>query len=167
MTTIQDQITQMASATVEMQAKQERVTGTASAQLSQSEFLNLMLMQYQYQDPMEPMNNADMVAQQCQFSQLSATQELANSMTANNAITQATSLVGKSVVLKDPNSENILYGKVEAAYLNGNDSCITVDGKDYPLSYLMYTYDGDATNTSNTTNNTQQANNNNSQVANK
>ena len=153
MTTISEQLTQMASATAQEQAKQTRVTGTASAQLSQTDFLNLMLMQYQYQDPMEPMDNSEMVAQQCQFSQLSATQELASSVTANNAITQATSLVGKSVVLIDPNnSENLITGTVDAAYIDGTESCITVNGENYPLKYIQYAYNEAALN--NTTTNT-------------
>ena len=154
MTIIQDQITQMATATAYEKAKQEHVTGTASAQLTQSEFLELMLKQYEYQDPMEPMDNKDMVAQQCQFSQLSATQELANSITANNTVIQATSLVGKSVVLRDPdNAENVIYGTVDAAYIDGSDSCVTVGGKNYPLKYVMYAYNGESTNVTTDANN--------------
>ncbi len=145
MTTIQEQITQMATATAYQKAQEEHVTGTASAQLTQSEFLELMLKQYEYQDPMEPMDNKDMVAQQCQFSQLSATQELANSITANNTVIQATSLVGKSVILQDPdNPETVLKGTVDAAYIDGADSCVTVGGKNYPIKYVLYTYNPDA-----------------------
>ena len=163
MTMIRDEINQMAIATAQERDKEEHVTGTASAQLTQTEFLDLMLKQYEYQDPMEPMDIKDMVAQQCQFSQLSATQELANSITANNSVIQATSLVGKSVVLRDPdNTENVIYGTVDAAYIDGSDSCVTVGGKNYPLKYVMYAYNGETTNVSTDANNsgTVQANGN-------
>lgn len=143
---IASELANMTYATATEKAKTTKVTGTESAQLSQNEFLELMLLQYQYQDPMEPMDNSEMVSQQCQFSQLSATQEMQSNMASSNSMTQASSLVGKSVVLQDPNdAENVLYGTVSAAYLDGSDSGVVVGENIYPLKYVKYAYDGTTT----------------------
>ncbi len=146
MSTISEQISMMKSYTEYTKAGEEHVTGLASTELTSTEFLDLMMKQYEYQDPMEPMDNSDMVSQQCQFSQLQTTQEMSENIASSNAVSQALSLVGKGVVLSNPdNPTEYISGMVDAAYIDGANSCITVDGKDYPLKYLQYAYDVDKT----------------------
>ena len=45
------------------------------AALDQSDFLKLMTVQMQHQDPFDPVDNKEMLAQMAQFSQLSASSE--------------------------------------------------------------------------------------------
>ncbi len=77
--------------------------GTASATggtLSQSDFLNLLSTQLQYQDPTNPESNTDFAAQMAQFSSLSEMNTLTSTMTNFAGISQlssGSSLIGQSV----------------------------------------------------------------------
>lgn len=149
MATITDQITNAANATAKLQAQEPRVTGIASANLTSTEFLNLMMKQLQFQDPMEPQGNSEFVSQQCQFAQLQQTTNMNNTLAQSTTISQGLSLIGKDVALKNPDdTTKIITGKVDAVYIDGKETAITVNGKNYPMSYLMYAYQD----TSSTTN---------------
>lgn len=132
-------INQETSYTAQTKAAQPKVTGTAGATLTSSQFMDLMLKQIQFQDPMAPTDNAQMVTQQCQFSQLSATNELTDNTTKNNADSQAASLVGENVTITDPNDKTgtkTITGTVTSATINGTKSTIHINDKDYPISLL-------------------------------
>lgn len=156
MTTIQDQITTLKGYTTALLATTDTVTGSESANLKQSDFLQLLTQQLQYQDPMDPQDNSEFVSQLCQFSQLNATTEIDATLSTFTSEQKASSLVGQGVVLADPNNDaNVIYGKVDAAYLDGSDSGISVNGTVYPLKYLLYTYDYATTAASTNTSNSQ------------
>lgn len=131
--TIQD----AATATAQLQQKTDTVTGAASAKMTSTQFMNLLLKQLQYQDPMSPTDNNQFISQQCQFSQLSATEETNASIDNNNGIAQATSLVGKYVTVTDATDKTkTISGTVTSATLNGKDSAISINGVMYPLSSI-------------------------------
>lgn len=60
----------------------EEVQNKARDTLGQEEFLTLMTAQLQNQDPMEPMDNGDFIAQMAQFSTVTGITDMANSMKA-------------------------------------------------------------------------------------
>lgn len=131
--TIQD----AANATSQLQAKTDTVTGAASAKMTSTQFMNMLLKQLQYQDPMSPTDNNEFVSQQCQFSQLSATEEMNNSITQNNTIMQTLSLIGKNVTLQDPSDlSKTISGNVTSANFTQNGSTIEVGGKSYPIALI-------------------------------
>jgi len=127
-------ITQMGNETAKMQFE-NRVTGTSN--LGQDAFLRLMMEQLKYQDPMDPMSNDEFLSQQAQFTQISELQKLNNSMNASNQIMQASSLIGKTVVLPNPDkpTENI-EGRVSEAKISSNGASIVIDGQDYPIDSI-------------------------------
>lgn len=101
-------------------------------------FLKLMLEQLKYQDPMDPVDNKEFLAQQAQFTQVSETQELNASIAKNNNIMQTLALVGKEVTMVDPdNSQNLITGVVSEASFDSSGSAVTVDGTSYPLSSIQ------------------------------
>lgn len=72
-------------------------------ELGQDQFMDLMIAQIQNQDPFQPMENGDFIAQMAQFSTSSGMKDLqksfdefASSMTSNQAL-QASTLVGRTV----------------------------------------------------------------------
>lgn len=73
--------------------------------LNQSDFLSLLVQQMRNQDPTQPMDSSQMVSQLAQISQVSATQSLQasfDSLSASlqgNQLLQASSMVGRSVVV--------------------------------------------------------------------
>ena len=52
----------------------------ASGELGRDDFLNLLVTQLQYQDPMEPMDSYEMGSQLAQFSTMEATMKMAENM---------------------------------------------------------------------------------------
>ncbi|MDN5848513.1 MAG: flagellar hook assembly protein FlgD [Nitrococcus sp.] len=78
----------------------------ASSQVSQDDFLKMMVAQLQNQDPLNPMSNGEFLTQIAQFTAASgidqlqsAFQEFQTNMQANLAL-QAASLVGRQVVVQ-------------------------------------------------------------------
>lgn len=133
---VTSEITNAANYTAQMQAAEKKTTG-ASSTLGSEEFMQLMMEQLQYQDPLEPVSNTEFIAQQAQFTQLSVTQEMNDNIASNNTVSQALSLVGQNVTLTDPDdSAKTITGNVTSATIDGTDSAISVNGKTYSLTYL-------------------------------
>jgi len=159
MSSVTSEITNAQLATAQMQAKSDTTTGNSN--LTSTDFLNLMLKQMEYQDPMDPQDNSQMISQECQFSQLQESTEISDTLSKFTGSSEATSLVGKGVVLTDPDDKTkTVSGTVTAALIDGSDSAVTVNGTDYPLKYLLYSYDpskttvGSGTSTSGSTSST-------------
>lgn len=95
-------------------------------ELGQEDFLMLMIEQFSNQDPFQPVENGEFIAQMAQFSQVSgiaemnaSLEQLASSMTANQAL-QAATMVGRSVLaegnLATLGTEGNLQGGVDLPY---------------------------------------------------
>lgn len=156
MTSISSQIATMKTNTALADAKKERTT--TNDVTDSNMFLKLMLKQMESQDPTEPTDNSQWLAQMAQYSSLESMNNLNKSFGAvadqlsqmndtiatNASITQTLSLVGKGVTLNIPetNEEGITtYKKVEGvvseASFEDGESMITVDGKNYPIGYVQ------------------------------
>ncbi|MDF2616868.1 MAG: hypothetical protein K0Q47_1523 [Sedimentibacter sp.] len=75
-----------------------------SSALDMNDFLNLMVAQVTNQDSMNPMDNTEFVSQMAQFSALQAMTDLSEISMQG----QATSLIGKNVVMASYNSKGEL-----------------------------------------------------------
>jgi len=91
------------------------VTTEVNGQMGQEDFYALLTTQLSMQDPMNPTSNEDMIAQMTQFTMADGItalgdkmDQLTASMTSNQAL-EASSLVGRNVLLNSP-----------AAYNDGN-----------------------------------------------
>ncbi len=83
-------------------------TYEASSELDKNDFLQLLVTQLQFQDPLEPMADTDFIAQLAQFSQLESLSNMSETLDTNSEIsyimsqtianTMAPSLIGKTVV---------------------------------------------------------------------
>lgn len=123
--------------TKQWEANQQKATGAAQ-KMDQDMFLKLMMEQLKYQDPLNPMDNQEFLAQQAQFTQVSEMQQLNDNISQNNFIMQTLSLVGKEVTMMDPEDpKKTITGIVEEASFNSNDSSITVNGKQYPIGLVQ------------------------------
>jgi flagellar basal-body rod modification protein FlgD len=78
-------------------------SSAASSSISQADFLKLLTAQLQAQDPTNPMDNSQFVAQLAQFSQLQATQDLdtnLQTLSSNfNTATQTSQVINSSSLL--------------------------------------------------------------------
>jgi flagellar basal-body rod modification protein FlgD len=93
-------------------ANQARASSNA---LDSSQFMEILMAQLTHQNPLEPMNNAEMMSQ---FSQLNSLQELrdihtaVDKLSASNQVIYLASLIGKTVKVNRPDG-NVLEGVVE------------------------------------------------------
>ncbi|MFP6582275.1 MAG: flagellar hook capping FlgD N-terminal domain-containing protein [Candidatus Hydrogenedentota bacterium] len=106
----------------------------SGATLDKDAFLQLLVLQMQNQDPLEPMNNGDMLAQLAQFSSLEAQTNLNDSfvkLSGNvdqlNFISDS-QMLGKYVEGIDINGQ-LQSGMVEGIHLDGSLVVLTVDGE--------------------------------------
>ena len=118
-------------------AKKENTSGS---QMGYDQFLNLLCAEMQYQDPLEPTTNTDYVAQMATFSQLEATLAMKDSLIEAASATEssvANSLVGKNVVVVDPESETgNTTGKVDYVMYEDGEIYLSIENKLYNLSSL-------------------------------
>lgn len=98
--------------------------------LGKEAFLQLLIAQMQYQDPLEPMDNTEYVSQLATFSQLEATQNLEATIDKD----MANSLVGKYVIL-DTDSGTVA-GKVDYVMYEGGEILLAVNDGLYSIEDL-------------------------------
>lgn len=103
--------------------------------MDKDSFLQLLVAQMKYQDPMEPTSNTEYISQYAQFSEL----EAMNNLSSNMDLQRATSLVGKEVIVKSTGaSGETVYtqGKVDFVSSEGTKAFLTVDGKKFSIDDL-------------------------------
>lgn len=96
------------------------VGGTSA--LGKDEFLNLLVTQLQYQDPLEPSSDTEFIAQMAQFSSLEQMQNLNDSFSKF----QSFSMVGKYVTANY--GTDTIEGYVENVVTAGGETFAVIDG---------------------------------------
>ncbi|AIF52121.1 flagellar hook capping FlgD N-terminal domain-containing protein [Pelosinus sp. UFO1] len=107
----------------------------SNSSLGKDDFLNLLVKQLQYQNPLDPMDNTAFVAQMAQFSSLEQMQNLNTTMTNM----QASNMIGNTINFKN-DSGNVISGVVAGtSTASGVTSLVVgVDAVQYP-KYLPTT----------------------------
>ena len=109
------------------------LTGSAQT-LNQNDFLQLLVKQIQFQDPMNPKSNTDMAAQMAQFTSL----QQASQMSSSLSMLQANSLVGSTVTVQvDPSNNTVATGQVSGVSMDNGTPQIIINGLTYKLSQLI------------------------------
>lgn len=75
------------------QTTQTNTTSKANDALGKDDFLKMLVTQLRYQDPLQPMEDKEFIAQMAQFSSLEQMQNMNTAMIT----TQATNLIGKEI----------------------------------------------------------------------
>ena len=115
-----------------------KTAGKQDGGYNQEMFLKLLVAEMQYQDPMQPSDNSQYVAQLASFSQIEAIQSVQDDMHS----IQAQSLVGKTVVINSNHEE--IRGKVD--YVTSDDDgtmYVSVNDKQYKVSEIDSVVDSD------------------------
>ncbi|MDE6182310.1 MAG: hypothetical protein K2F59_03800 [Eubacteriales bacterium] len=101
-------------------------------ELDKDAFLKLLVTQLQYQDPLEPMDNTEFIAQTAQFTALEQMQNLNKTML--NA--QAFNVIGKPIYAETVNSETgrieALSGIVSSVEIRNGVPYVNIGGKNIP-----------------------------------
>lgn len=115
--------------------EEAKATSTESNSMDKDSFLQLLVAQMKYQDPLEPTSNTEYISQYAQFSQVESLQN----MSLNMDLQRASSLVGQMVYVKTTDSSGItdyVYGKVDYVTYQGNKPYLYINEKSYPLEDL-------------------------------
>jgi len=100
------------------------VSATSSASNIQMDYMKLLIVQLQNQNPLEPLDNNEMASQLAQFSQLQQLESMNESFAkvlATTELTYANSLIGKEVSFmleNETGTTDITSGVVEQVYNN-------------------------------------------------
>lgn len=111
-------------------AQQRKNIGTSN--LGKQEFLQLLVAQMQYQDPLNPSSDTEWVSQMATFSSLEQMQNMNGTMTNS----QAFSMIGSTVsILTD--AGKTVEGKVDFVTIKNGISYLSVEGNLYEASNVQ------------------------------
>jgi flagellar basal-body rod modification protein FlgD len=132
------------------QYRKERMEGNQRdpSALGKDQFLQLLITQLRHQDPINPVEDKEFIAQLAQFSSLEQMQNLntnlSDMMFAQQKLTalgQATQMIGKEVELLTKEGES-LFGKVSGVQFRDGWPSIIVDGKLYDFGEVVTIKEG-------------------------
>lgn len=105
-------------------------TRKTGSELGKNDFLNLLVTQLRYQDPLEPVDDKEFIAQMAQFSALEQMQNM-NSVLTNS---EAFNMIGKDVTAKvtDPKTLEVktVAGIVSTVKISNGKTYLVIDGQD-------------------------------------
>lgn len=106
-----------------------------SNELGKDAFLQLLVTQMKYQDPLNPSSNTEYISQLATFSQLEQMQNLG----ATTSNSQALSLVGKNVIVRTKSETGTISnigGKVDFVNMSNGKARISINGNLYSIDDL-------------------------------
>jgi flagellar basal-body rod modification protein FlgD len=113
-----------------------KTTATPSKELGQDAFLKLLVAQLRYQDPSNPADGTQFLAQTAQFTQVEKlgqlAQDQANLLKAQQMI-NASGMVGRTITYPGPDGADVT-GVVSSATFTGSTPTLRVGNTDVPLS---------------------------------
>ncbi len=124
------------------QASLSKSQKSGGQDMDKDAFLQLLVAQMKYQDPMQPTSNTEYIAQYAQFSQVEAISNMASSMD----LSRASSLVGQEVYIKTTDStgeQDYVQGKVDYVVYEGGKPYLSINESLYSLDDLDTVVDRD------------------------
>ena len=110
----------------------------ANSELGQDAFLKLLVAQLKYQDPLNPADGAEFLAQTAQFTMVEKLADLevqGQSTVTSQQQMQAAQLVGRQVTYVD-STGNLVEGVVESAEYTPDGQSLTIDGQAVELDNI-------------------------------
>jgi flagellar basal-body rod modification protein FlgD len=106
---------------------------TPKNNLDKDAFLNLLVTQLRYQDPMNPTDDKEFIAQMAQFTSLEQMQNMNKNLESSSAF----SMIGKEVKAKMVNESTLdveeIQGKVDAVKMKSGKTYLVVNDKEVPF----------------------------------
>ncbi|MDE7249383.1 MAG: flagellar hook capping protein [Lachnospiraceae bacterium] len=115
---------------VETAAESSVKKAASKSGMDKDAFLQLLVAQMKYQDPLEPTSNTEYISQYATFSQVEQIQNMAATM----ELTRASSMVGKLVEVRTTDSNGdtkTVQGKVEYVSYESNKAYVSINGQLY------------------------------------
>ena len=105
-----------------------------NGELGKNDFLNLLVTQLRYQDPLNPTDDKEFIAQMAQFSSLEQMQNMSNTLSNS----QAFSMIGKRVTatISDSSTSELktVVGEVSTVKVSNGKTYVVINGQDIEAS---------------------------------
>lgn len=108
---------------------------TGTSDLGKDDFLQLLVAQMQYQDPLEPTSNTEYISQYATYAELEEIQNLSMS----TDLARASALVGQEVVIastSDTGETNYIRGNVDYVQIESGSALLSINDSTYSLDDL-------------------------------
>ncbi|MGQ3685518.1 MAG: flagellar hook capping FlgD N-terminal domain-containing protein [Candidatus Loosdrechtia sp.] len=118
-------------------------SGVGSASANTENFLRLLVTQLQNQNPMNPLEGHEFMAQLAQFTSVEQLINLNNSfqeMFEFQQLLGGSELIGKAVTYIDTDTGENALGVVQGAMPNGGSAMVVIENREIPLSYITGIY---------------------------
>ena len=109
-----------------------KTAGASGESMDKEAFLQLLVAQMKYQDPLQPTSNTEYISQYAQFSQVESLQN----MSSNMDLQRASGLVGQTVYVKSTSASGetgYVYGKVDYVTYEGGKAYVYINENRYAL----------------------------------
>lgn len=119
-------------------------TSASLQNLDKDTFLQLLVAQMRYQNPMSPVDSNEYLAQAAQYASVEQLENMAQSqaeLRSMQMVTIATGLVGQEVTAVDPFSDQEMTGVVDVVKF-GAEPLLVVNGVEVPLSSVLSVREG-------------------------
>jgi len=117
------------------QSSLKNTSKSSGNDMDKDAFLQLLVAQMKYQDPLQPTSNTEYISQYAQFSQVEQMQNMATSVD----LQRASSLVGQEVYIKTTSSTGetkYVQGKVDYVVYENNKAFLSINEELYALEDL-------------------------------
>ena len=115
-------------------------TAGITSQVATVDYLQLLTVQLQNQDPIDPVDQEGLINDLAQFSMLEGIEDMNvsfESMLRLQEITQGVDLVGKTVQYQDEATGELTTGSVEELVTAGNSINLIVDGRSVSIGSVI------------------------------
>lgn len=117
-------------------AAQEAPSSTTLQGFDKDTFLQLLVAQVKYQNPMEPTSSMEFLSQAAQYAGIEQLQRVAEGqaeLRSMQLVVIATSMIGQNVTALDEIADELVSGVVESVRF-GAEPMLVIDGREIPLS---------------------------------
>ena len=107
-------------------------------------FMQILVAQMKYQDPLEPTSNTEYISQYATFSQVEQLSNMADAM----ALSRASEMVGKTVTISQTNengTKSEVQGVVDFVNYSGNKAYLNIGGVNYSIDDVTQVLDSSYT----------------------
>lgn len=108
-------------------------------------FLQILVAQMKYQDPLEPTSNTEYINQYATFTQVEQLNNMANAM----SLSRASEMVGKTVRITQTNPDtgesSVVEGVVDYVTFSGNKAYLNINGTNYSIDDVSEVLDTEYT----------------------
>lgn len=116
----------------------KEIYGSGNSSLGKDDFLKLLVAQLSHQDPLDPMEDREFIAQMASFSELEQMTNLNDTMTnfaSGQMLSQYAPLVGKNVEGMDTNGESF-SGTIDSIKFVKGKVYATIGETSVPVEYI-------------------------------